>query len=175
MTDTFDTTRANRVAFFSSKGDGRDRWTELELWFDADRPGQKKWLAVSRGCSDRAGEVDKLRELEAGTMSRALTMFDPNTTAGRAMHAEALDWLDANRALVERPPAYQPLVMDDQAALARLFGDGATLKAQADALGLGESTLRMQLKEGKDVRVALRALLPFVDIEAFRRAKGLGA
>lgn len=180
MTDTINwSPQAELVASFSSKADGRDRWTELELFFDPGVDGKKVWRAVSKGCSSRRGEVTKNRELAAGTVDRAMKLFDPDTDAGRIMQAQVDDWMDANsdragRVLMKgvEPPV---LCMDDQAALRQLFGTDTTLKSQAEALGLGESTLRMQLKDGKDVRVALRAILPFVDIAAFRRARGIGA
>lgn len=158
------------AAFVSSEEDGRKRWTELSVWF---APAMSKpWIAEARGRSVHEGERDKVRRLASGNLDRALGLFD-DTDLGVIVKATAREWAE-DRGAPQSPPRFTP--NDDREALAILMGctvDELSASAVGKALGIGESSVRMALRDGRDLRIPLRALFPFVDRAAFQRARNV--
>lgn len=159
-----------RAAFISTEEDGRARWTELAVWFDLG--ASKPWIAEARGCSRVAGERTKVRRLESANLERALGLFD-ESDVGIIVKTNAREWAE-DEGLPQSPPRFTP--KDDREALAILMGcavNELSVNAAAKALGIGESSVRMALKDGRDLRIPLRALFPFVDRAAFQRARNM--
>ena len=158
------------AAFVSSEGDGRSRWTELRVLFNPTMG--KPWIAEARGCSSHEGERDKVRRLASANLERALSLFD-DTDLGVIVKANAREWAE-DRGAPQAPPRFTP--NDDREALAILMGctvDELSASAVGQALGIGESSVRMALRDGRDLRIPLRSLFPFVDRAAFQRARGM--
>lgn len=152
------------AAFVSSEPAGGDRWTELTVFHWGD--GRKRpWMAEARGRSIREGERDRVSRLPAGTLERALKIFD-DTDMGIAVKEMA-------REFSEGLPV-RGIPTDEREALAWLFGipvDQLKLYAAGKALDTGESTMRQALTAGREVRVPLRVLLPFINRAAFQAAQ----
>lgn len=88
-----DLSGGERIAFASSEGDGRERWTELAVYhFDQPPTHRRNWMAVSIGRSVVAGERDKERRLLVGSLERALKLFDEGTELGVIVCEEAREW-----------------------------------------------------------------------------------
>jgi len=166
--DTSEASGARLAALATSEGDGGFRWAELRVWF---LPGQRKcWLAESRGATCVEGERDKVRRLASAKLDRALKLFDDSTLG--SMVTEAAHEFAEDEGLPKFPSEGAP--DDDRKALAQLFGvqpdEMVSWSVAARALGMGESSLRMAVKNGTDVRVPLRTIFPFIDRAAFQRA-----
>lgn len=168
-----DLTHAQRIAYADTTHLGRDRWTELSVhYLPTPTPEGKRFVAQSLGRSRRAGEETRSTSLVTFGLERALELFD-DSPIGVAVKAEARDFaetqLGAHGHPSSRADCQPPELESDEAALAWLFGDELSNRARAEALGLGESTMRKQLAgSGSGVRVALLRVAPFLDREAFR-------
>lgn len=163
-----DETAGYLAAIASSREDGRERFTELRVYYIA--LARRKWLAQADGCSMVPGEGLKRRRLASASLERALKLFD-DSDLGIAVKESAREYAEEHGA-----PAFagEGAPADDRAALAALFGvqpGDVSINGAAKAFGLGESSLRMALKNGTDVRVPLRSLFPFIDRAAFQRAQ----
>jgi hypothetical protein len=157
------------VAFASSEGPGRSRWSELRVWHVplARRP----WVSEARACSDLPGEQPRANRMASADLERALRLFD-DTELGTIVKETAREWASEEGVPAQGGHARKPA--DDHEALAMLFGvEGGDLAVRpaADALGMGESSVRMALRSGRELRVPLRALFPFIDRAAFQRAR----
>lgn len=172
--------RARQIAFASTEDMGRDRWSELAVYFlEEPTKDGKRWLAVSTGMSKRPGDRTLVDRLCTFSLESALKVFDDNPI-GRNVKAQALDWAQHHQPKLMHgegvlsdgnEQASQPFAgEDDRSALEWLFGPGFNQRHAAACLGLGESTLRMGLAKGHAVKVPLLAILPFVDRERFHAA-----
>lgn len=171
---------AERIAHASSErvggfGPRRDRWTEIGIWFDHSG-GRKPWLVEIAGMTRVEGETNRHTRFAAGTLERAIKFIDTDGSLGTLVAIDAHEWADAHRATIQNARGKAVSFADDAAALAWLYGqpdDGHTgyAKMLAQDTGAGESTVRMALAAGRDVKIPLRALLPFLDRDAFRRAR----
>lgn len=86
--------QATRIGFASSEGDGFTRWTELAVYYlNIPEFGQKQWLAEAKGVSTEEGERTKRRLLQAGTLDRALKLFE-DSDLGRIASEQAREWND---------------------------------------------------------------------------------
>lgn len=171
-TPEIDMSKATRVAYADTTHLGRDRWSELSVYYLPEAvDGGKRWVALSVGMSKRPGEKPITDKLVTFGLDQALKLFD-DSPIGVKVKAEARDWEQHHFGgddVAGHPIARQAAKFDgssDEEALAYLFGDKLPRSRQAAALGLNESTLRQQLG-GKGVRVALLSVLPFIDREAF--------
>lgn len=166
-----DLSEAGIAAFASTEDDGRDRWTELSVWY---LPGHAKcWIAQAEGCTAVEGERTKRRRLASARLERALTLFD-DSDIGVIAKAMAREYAE-DRQIPVAPRDFWPV--DDRLMLARLLGvqpDDLSINAAGKALGIGESKIRMALKDGRDIHVPLRNLLPFLDRAAFIRENSNG-
>lgn len=166
------------IAFESTaQAFGRARWTELAVWYlHNPGPGGKRWLARASGYSTREGERNRHTALCAGTLERALKVVDESTDIGVVVAETAREWSEDNAVTIANGKSGPVTFADDAAALAWLYGepdeghDGFARMLSRDT-GAGESTIRMALAAGRDVKVPLRAFLPFLDRAAFRRAR----
>lgn len=179
--EEIDLSKATRIAFADTKHLGRERWSELSVFY-LPEPLQdgRRWVALSVGMSDRQGERPIVDRLVTFGLERALDLFD-GSKIGQSVQSQARDWAeahfgqdyDAGHPVV--PQGAKPAAGErftgstDAEALAWLFGPDVSRRKMGDALGVGESTLRQQI-DGKGVRVPLLTLLPFIDREAFRAA-----
>jgi hypothetical protein len=173
---------AERIAFGTTQREGimggRTRWTEVAVYYlHNPGPGGKRWVGETVGRSSIPGEHDRSDRLRAGTLERALKLVDTSGPVGVIVAETAREWAEDNRVTIENDRGGALSFPDDAAALAWLYGqpdDGhsgfATMLARDT--GMGESTVRMQLRtKPQSVKVPLRALLPFIDRAAFRRAR----
>lgn len=159
-----------RAAFVSTEDDGRARWTELAVYFDLGAP--KPWIAEARGCSRVAGERTKVRRLESANLEKALGLFD-DSDIGIIAKTNAREWAE-DEGVPQSPPRFTP--KDDREALAILMGcavNELSASAAGKALGIGESSVRMALKDGRDLRIPLRSLFPYIDRAAFQRSRNM--
>lgn len=193
MTDKTIPESAVRIAHRSSHAPSRTRWTEISIFYDQaaqDRePGDRKpWIAVVAGLSTEPGDTARRNVHRAGTLERALKIIDRTTQIGMVVCAEAEEWLadhpEANQGVPIGELADDivnglvPRFSDQIDALRWLYGDEAfeqltPAKLLERDMGAGEGTVRAALKAGRDIRVPLLALIPFINRDAFRRAKGL--
>lgn len=165
---------AQRIAFASSETERSARWTELEVhYLHNPGPGGKRWAGVVKGCTAIEGERDKCVIMHAGTLERALKPID-DSAIGIVVCETAREWLEDNRVMVENERGGVFMPATDREALEWLYGDiaeGDTFPRLVERdLGAKKSTVRMQLGDGRDVMVPLRALIPFIDRNAFRAA-----
>lgn len=154
---------------------GRRRWTELAVWYlHQPKMGGKRWFARVSGYSREEGERTRHTGLASGTLERALKLIDGQSDIGVATAETAREWAEDNAATVANGATLR--FDSDAAALAWLYGqpdeghDGFARMLARDT-GAGESTVRMALAAGHDVKVPLRAFLPYLDRAAFRRAR----
>lgn len=162
--------RAERAAFVSTEPDGRARWTELAVFFCLGEA--KPWIAEARGCSRVAGERTKIRRLASANLEKALGLFD-DSDLGIIAKTNAREWAE-DQGVPQSPPRFTP--KDDREALAILMGcatNEVSASAAGKALGIGESSVRMALKDGRDLRIPLRSLFPFIDRAAFQRSRAM--
>lgn len=160
--------------------DSRQRWVELSVWFLHDpKMGGKPWVTRSVGHTRVAGERTRVSELAAGTLERSLKLIDERGDIGVVVAERAREWAGEHPVAVQNARSGPVSFDSDREALAWLYGqpeffNGFPALLERD-LGAGRSTARMQLADGRPVMVPLRAVLPFVDRDAFRRAAaGLG-
>lgn len=173
--DTINMDTAKRIAFADTSHLGRPRWSELAVYFLPEMPEGKAWLAVSTGMSSRAGEVPLVDKLHTYSLDRALELFD-DSQVGSIVKAQARDWAEAQvsetmRFASEGNPQTSANAFTgttDSEAIGWLFGDGVSMRRVAEALGLGESTLRMGLNKGHAVKVPLLSVISYLDRERFR-------
>lgn len=163
-----DIDRGELVAFASSDT-GRDRWSELAVYHFADRDyvGARPWLSVLRGCSRILGERTREQRLWVGSLERALKLFDQEATLGILVAETARDWAELTAAARQTEVRSAHVAIgSDRDALAHLYGTDASalppLTVMAGDLGVGESSIRMAMKRGTDVKVGLRAIAGFV-------------
>jgi hypothetical protein len=174
MTDQskIDLSGARCVAYASSEADGRGRWTMLAVYHHPQGAfGGKCWVSEIAAHSSREGERTKVRRLASASLERALSPIE-DSDLGIAVKAAAREYAE-DHGLPLRKPGRQVVPEGEREALAWLFGvepGELSLNAAAKALGKGESTMRQALAGGREVMVPLRALLPFIDREAFRAA-----
>lgn len=181
-----DLSRGDLVAFASSEDNGRDRWTECAIYHFADSAyvGRRHWLSVLRGCSRLPGETTRERRLWVGSLERAAKLFDPVSTMAISVIEQARDWEEsgASVAAVAPEPDTAPAVPDampafasDWAALAHLYdtvpADLPPWTEMADDLGVGASSIRMAIKRGTGVKVALRSVAPLISRGALAKGK----
>lgn len=164
----YDLSHAERVAFASSEGDGRERFTELAVYYNPHMG--RPWIAEARGCSKVPGEVPKVRRLASANLDKALRLFD-DSDLGIIAKEEARETAE-ERGWPQM--AENNRVSSDRDRLAFLMGVSSadlSINATAAALGVGESSLRMALKDGRELRIPLSTLFPFIDRAAFQRAR----
>jgi hypothetical protein len=165
-----DLTNAQLAATATSEGDGRERFTVLNVWYVPDH--SRPWVAEALGVSTLPGEVTKTRRLASASLERAMRLLD-DSDLGVIVKEGAREWAQEHGAPVL--PRGGLSAACDREALALLFGVGieaVSISAAAVAFNMGESTLRMSMKDGRDIRVPLRRLLPYLDRAAFRRDFG---
>lgn len=156
---------------------GRSRWTELAVWFlHQPKMGGKRWYARTSGYSRVEGEHPRHTGLLSGSLERALKIIDQDADIGIAVAETAREWVEDNRVTIENARRGPVTFDSDAAALAWLYGEPdegheGFARMLARDTGAGESTIRMALAAGRDVKVPLRAFLPFIDRAAFRRAR----
>jgi hypothetical protein len=165
---------AERIAFATSQTYLSHRWTELEVhYLHNPGPGGKRWVAVVKGVTTYERETNKLTMLNAGTLERALKIIS-DTDIGIAVCEAAREWAEWNAVTIENGKGRPFRPATDREALEWLYGDiaeGDTFPRLVERdLGAKKSTVRMQLGDGRDVMVPLRALIPFIDRNAFRAA-----
>lgn len=174
MTDPskIDLTDAHCVVFATSEPDRRSRWTEISVWHHPQGAfGGKCWISEIAACSAVEGERTKVRRLASASLERALSPIE-DSDLGIGVKEAAREYAE-DHGLPLRKPGRQVVPEGEREALAWLFGvepGELSLNAAAKALGKGESTMRQALAGGREVMVPLRALLPFIDREAFRAA-----
>jgi hypothetical protein len=89
--------KAERIAFASTKDDGRDRWTELAVYYLHQPPVRgRQWLSEALGCSIVQGERTRMRRLYLSSLDRALKLFE-DSDIGVIVTEEARDWAEHNR------------------------------------------------------------------------------
>lgn len=163
-----DLSGARLAVVASNEGDGRERWTELRVYHHPLLT--RAWIAEVVRISTVEGERETRRVMASASLERALRLFD-DSDIGIIAKETAREFAD-EECLPTCPPQMAP--MDDREALALLFGvepGDLSVNAAAAAFGIGESSLRMALKEGRDIRVPLAAVLPYIDRAAFQRAR----
>lgn len=173
-----DLTGAEPFAFASSAEDMRDRWTELAVYQVGER-----FVAVTRGLSDVAGERTKERRLASPRLERALTLFDDSPLA-RSVKMQAEEWLESQvdaPAPSAAPASDRPWLakgdsFTDQDALVLLYGEAPTGRKGYSGLlasdfGVSESTARAAIAKGTAIKVPLARILPFLDLEALAAAR----
>lgn len=160
-----DLSAAECIATASTEGDGRDRWTVLSM-FVLPAGAPKRFVAQSEAMSCIPGEVTKTRRLAAGTIARALKLFD-ETDLGIVVRETALEWEEDQQKIV---------AITDQMALEQLYG--RDLKGRkgyaglvASDFGVGESTVRMAIANGTAIKVPLAAIVPFIDPALLARVR----
>lgn len=173
--DNIDLTGATRIAYADTKHLNRPRWSELSVYHLA-KPTEdgRRWLAVSTGMSSKEGETPIVDRHCTFSLYRALELFD-DSTIGKMVKSQAIDWADANHPGEDAPEGNEQAPADppfegttDAAALIWLFGEGERNgRTAARAFDMGESTLRMALRNGTAVRVPLLALAPYIDRARF--------
>lgn len=169
--------RAQLIAYATTDDGARDFWTELAVWYlHAPKPGSRPWFVRVSGMTRVEGKLPRHAGLASGTLERALKMIDQTSEVGILVAETAREWAEENRVTIENGRG-QPVQFDsDDAALAWLYGkpegDRGLVSSLARDTGTGESTIRMQLKRDRPVMVPLRALLPFIDRNAWRAANG---
>jgi hypothetical protein len=164
-----DVSAGRLAAVATSKADGLERWTELRVYH---MPlARRSWVAEALGCSVVPGEKTRTSRLASASLDRACRLFT-DSDLGIAVTEMAREYAEENCARVTAPGTS---ATNDRDALALLFGvsaDEVSASAAARAFEMGESSIRMALRDGRDIRVPLRTLLPFIDRAAFRRARG---
>lgn len=169
------TTGATVAAMATSETEGAVRWTELRVFHYSVPKIKRCWLAEVRAVSTVEGERDKVRRLASASLEKALTLFD-DTTLGRAAMAEAREWAEDMGLPMRTDPQTPPT--DPVEALGWLFGcerDDVNLRAVGRTLGVGESTMRQAIAAGREIKVPLASLLPFVDRAGFQRSVAAAA
>lgn len=168
-----DTANATIVATGTTKGWMRSRWTEITVYHFGDfAPGGKRWMSEVKGMSNVEGERTKTTRLGSSHLERCLKLID-DSGIGIAVKEQAREWAEEN-GHVGTKPGGQVIPDGERDALAWLMGvhaDDLSVNAAAAALGVGESKVRMALREDRMVTVPLRYLLPFIDRDAFRAAR----
>jgi len=88
-----DETAGRLAAIASSRDDGRERWTELRVFY---MPlARRKWLAQADGVSLVPGERLKRRRLASASLERALKLFD-DSDLGIAVKEGAMEYAEEN-------------------------------------------------------------------------------
>ena len=185
--------KAQRIAFATSgdpegrPGRSPSRWSELAVFYDPtpEKKG-RPWIAVALGCSSRPGERTKESVVQVGTLDRALHLFDNGSQLGRMVSIEAREWASdmekreetiaaiENAAVALRP---QPAIdwADQDAVLRHLYGDELETRTPATLISRDfratEGTVRAALRDGREIKVPLTAVAPFIDIARFRAAR----
>lgn len=183
-----DTTGAERIAYRSTRGEGRfrkQRWIELAVYYHPTPPlGGQRFIAETVGRSEVEGETDRRTTLGSASLDRALQHFE-NSAPARSVIDQAHVWLEKNPIDVEYDilkgarsfnpaPAASFDGTTDREALVWLYGpeaftpDGTPARGMiariAADFGMGESSVRMTLKAGTGLRVPLavvaRAIKP---------------
>lgn len=185
-----DMTGALSVASIAT-GTGRaQRWTELEIFY---LPGRyagarglpRPWVLETRGMSKVPGEETRTRRVAVGSLERLLRIVGQDHYNGRVLADFANDWAREHRAILDADRAQHgaaplPMPATDTDALEWLYGqpDSAEGRAQptyasmfADDFGVARRTVETALQKGTDIRVPLRAILPFIDRAAFRASR----
>jgi hypothetical protein len=168
MTDT-----RERIAFRSTRGEGRfakRRWTEMAIHYDPAAADGNRFIANITGKSDYEGETDRVNETAYHTLALALHHFDDSAPA-QSIADQASVWAERMVEQHERAKAAAPAMTiptDDMGALAMLYGQEATerrgFQAQvARDFGIGESSVRMALKNGTGLKVPLLAIAALID------------
>lgn len=169
-----DTSRAERIGFFSTYEEGKTHWTELAVWFlTEERWRRRPFLSELVGKSTIPGQVDKVQRISGGSFEKVVRLFD-DTAPARAAIEEARNWLrDHGRDEVTGLPRSFALPKTDEEALTWLYGqpdEGTTLlRMLSRDFDIGESTIRAALKNGTPVKLPLLSVLRWFDREAFRR------
>lgn len=157
-----DLTQAIRIGFASSIAEGRPRWTEIAVWFLTDpQMWRRPWLAEVIGRSSVPGERDKRQVLSAGSLERAIKLFDDSDLA-RFVVIQAQQWRDENPHRVRRIPEGET----KSTVLARQL-----LQEEAERSGAGETDWgrgALPLDDNGDCGVALRAFAAYIDEQASR-------
>lgn len=84
------------VATASSKGDGRPRWTDINVYHlpahvDGVPFTKRRYVAEVLACSSMQGERTKTRRVACGTLERALDWIE-DTDLGAAVKVTAREW-----------------------------------------------------------------------------------
>jgi hypothetical protein len=181
--------RAERIAFASSAPDDNRfaRWTELAVYFDRE-DDRRPWIAVVRGCSNHPRE--KLREevVRVGTLERAMKLFDDRSPLYRSVAVQAEEWRSdqvvedmekgpisaeiLGTELQASPERFTGTTQDE--ALDYLFGpllESAKPQTLVERVfEIGESSVRMQIVQKRDIKIPLRTAARYMDRDAVRRA-----
>lgn len=107
----------------SSGDDGKQRWTELRVWYLHNPESAQKgrcWVAEARGCSNVPGEHTRIRQLRSGSLERALNLFDEtDIDIGVIAREQALEWRDESRALISAD--FEALPLSNRSNLSSVF------------------------------------------------------
>lgn len=168
-----DTSRAERIGFFSTHEDGKTHWTEIAVWFLTDERWRRRpFLSELIGKSSIPGQVDKVQRISGGSFEKVTRLF-ADTPPARIAIEQARDWLRENgRDEVTGLPRSYALPKTDEEALAWLYGDVDPRiwpRLVQEDFGVGESTTRAALKNGTAVKLPLLSILRYFDREAFQR------
>lgn len=166
-----DMSRFRRIAFATTERPGAERWSELAVhYLDKTEGDEKRWLAISCGLSTRKGERTITDKQLCYSLENALDLFD-DSPVGRQVKAEARDWAAHHcpNGVQDAPAGAGFTGETDQDALAWLFGGDYSMRAAAAAFDMGESTLRMALRNRTQVRVPLVTAMRYFDRERFLR------
>jgi len=168
-----DTSRAERIGFYSTAGEGKQNWTELAVYFlTEDRWRRRPFLSELVGKSSVPGQVDKVQRVSGGSFDKVIRLF-ADTPPARVAIEQGRAWLRENgRDEVTGLPRSFGLPKTDADALAWLYGDADPKtwpRLVEQDFGIGESTTRAALKNGTPVKLPLIALLRWFDREAFQR------
>lgn len=163
-----------RIAFRSTQSEGqfpKPRWTEMSLDYDPAAADGNAFIANITGKSSVPTETDRVNEVSYHTLDLALVHFDDSAPA-RSIIRQAQVWAERKvHAHEARKTALAPAMIiptDDATALTMLYGAEAVeqrgfVARVARDFGLGESSVRMALKNGTGIRVPLVAIANLID------------
>ncbi|WP_374648721.1 hypothetical protein [Rhizorhabdus sp.] len=168
-----DTSRAQRIGFFSTHEEGKSNWTEIAVYFLTDERWRRRpFLSELVGKSTVPGQVDKVQRISGGSFEKVVRLF-ADTSPARIAIEQARDWLRENgRDEVTGLPRSFALPKLDADALAWLYPDADPKtwpRLLQEDFGIGESTTRAALKNGTPVKVPLLSILRWFDRDGFQR------
>lgn len=159
--------RAERVAYADTKHLGRERWSELSVYYLHEPTEDGKcWLAVSLGMSKRNGEKTLTDRLCTFNLEMALSLFD-ESAIGRQVKAQARDWAMHRPSPAPAANGHSFAGSSDEEALTWLFGPSFSMRGAAEAFNMNESTLRMALRNRTQVRIPIQIAARYFDRERF--------
>lgn len=121
--------RAERIAFASTGDDGKERHTDLAVYYLHQPPSSgRRWLSEAIGQSNVPGERPRMRRLNVGSLERALKLFE-DSDIGVMVCEQARDWAEtAERCKIADIPVLVTdwdKLLDDEGIVSSIhrFGD----------------------------------------------------